>query len=95
MFSFLIYFRRDIVLPGDLFTGTSNWSDRDEREGEEDGISNSCNVVRQIASAAAARLLLDLEIVESLSASSCNFMMEICSIKLCLEKIFIFDNLQK
>ena len=39
MFSFLIYFRRDIVLPGDLFTGTSNWSDRDEREGEEDGES--------------------------------------------------------
>ena len=39
MFSFLIYFRRDIVLPGDLFTGTSNWSDRDESEGEEDGES--------------------------------------------------------
>ena len=36
LFNFLIYFRRDIVLPGDLFTGTSNWSDREESEAGED-----------------------------------------------------------
>ena len=58
-------------------------------------ISNSCNVVRQIASAAAARLLLGWENVKSLPASLYNFMMEICLIKLCLEKIFMFDHLQK
>ena len=35
LFNFF-YFRRDIVLPGDLFTGTSNWSDIDESEAGED-----------------------------------------------------------
>ena len=35
MFSSLIYFRRDIVLPGDLFTGTSNWPGREEDSQEE------------------------------------------------------------
>ena len=35
VFSSLIYFRRDIVLPGDLFTGTSNWPGREEDSQEE------------------------------------------------------------
>ena len=30
------YFRRDIVLPGDLFSGTSDWTEQDRRREEEE-----------------------------------------------------------